>query len=363
MTDANHEIARKLLEQLGVQAHDLVPRSDPAPAPTFEEYIPRIISTVSAGTLRTYRPYWQRLQDEWGSRRLDDPTSLEMQALVERIRAAAVHRRNSRDGRSAAEHMVSALRYLYRYAASDGYVRTSNAATELTKPRRLPSPRGAIATDRLRDVIEVITTTGDDTELDTLLLRLHLETACRTGSALAIRPDDLDTSQRLVKLRGKGGTIHWQPISTALLAMLAAHCSRGAAPDEQLLRYRYGRPITRRRYDHLWMRAGRHLPWVATQQISTHWLRHTVLTWVERNFGYAVARAYAAHAIQYTPGGATLTYVRASIHEVAEALSALSNELHPLAVGRSANARILPALPLPVWTPRQGPSAQPSIDP
>jgi hypothetical protein len=34
---------------------------------------------------------------------------------------------------------------------------------------------------------------------------------------------------------------------------------------------------------------------VATQQISTHWLRHTTLTWVERNFGYAIARAYAGH--------------------------------------------------------------------
>ncbi|MFI7531438.1 hypothetical protein [Nocardia salmonicida] len=182
MTDPNHEVARKLLEQLGIQPQDLLPKSDPAPAPTFDEYIARIIPTVSAGTLRTYRPYWQRLQQEWGTRRLDDPTSPEMPALVERIRAGAVHRRNSRDGRSAAEHMVSALRYLYRFAASDGYVRTSNAATELTKPRRLPSPRGAIAAERLRDVIEAVTTTGDDTELDTLLLRLHLETACRTGS-------------------------------------------------------------------------------------------------------------------------------------------------------------------------------------
>ena len=27
---------------------------------------------------------------------------------------------------------------------------------------------------------------------------------------------------------------------------------------------------------------GRHLPWVRTQQISTHWIRHTTLTWVER---------------------------------------------------------------------------------
>lgn len=58
-----------------------------------------------------------------------------------------------------------------------------------------------------------------------------------------------------------------------------------------MLRYRDGKPLTYRRYDHLWQRIGEYLPWVAVQQISTHWLRHTTLTWVERNFGYAVAPA------------------------------------------------------------------------
>jgi integrase/recombinase XerC len=41
-----------------------------------------------------------------------------------------------------------------------------------------------------------------------------------------------------------------------------------------------GRRPTSRRYDHLWQRFSKHLPWVATQQISTHWLRHTTLSWV-----------------------------------------------------------------------------------
>lgn len=72
-----------------------------------------------------------------------------------------------------------------------------------------------------------------------------------------------------------------------------------------------------------------------------------MLTWVERNFGFAVARAYAAHAIQYTPGGATLTYVRASVHKVAGALSALAGEVHPLAEGKPTTPPVLPPLPLP----------------
>ena len=69
------------------------------------------------------------------------------------------------------------------------------------------------------------------------------------------------------------------------MAALLGHAEeRNAPPDGQLLRYRTGRRITYRRYDHLWDRLGRHLPWVRAQQISTHWIRHTTLTWVERNF-------------------------------------------------------------------------------
>jgi integrase/recombinase XerC len=61
------------------------------------------------------------------------------------------------------------------------------------------------------------------------------------------------------------------------MARLVEHGrDRHAPADGQLLRYAGGRPITRRRYDHLWSRIGRHLPWVATQGISSHWIRHIV---------------------------------------------------------------------------------------
>ena len=57
---------------------------------------------------------------------------------------------------------------------------------------------------------------------------------------------------------------------------------------------------------------------------------HTTLTWVERNFGYAVTRAYAGHSGK-SDAGTTSTYVRADLYEVAAALAALTGEPHPLA--------------------------------
>ena len=121
------------------------------------------------------------------------------------------------------------------------------------------------------------------------------------------------------------------------MAALLGHAGeRHAPPDGQLLRYRNGRRITYRRYDHLWERLGRSLPWVRAQQISMHWIRHTTpdLGRRARNFGFAVAEAYAGHEDNGRGArsmGAMATYVRAGLPEVATALAALTGEPHPLA--------------------------------
>jgi integrase len=134
-------------------------------------------------------------------------------------------------------------------------------------------------------------------------------------------------------LREKGGTQRWQPVSPTLMSALCRHgIERHAPENEQLLRYRNGRKITRRRYNHLWDRLARALPWVTTQGISIHWLRHTTLTWVERNFGYAVARTFAGHTDK-RGDGATNTYIRATVREVAAAVAELTGEPHPLQAG------------------------------
>ncbi|NED51100.1 site-specific integrase [Micromonospora aurantiaca] len=325
--------ARLLLARLGVTPEQLLTApSTPRAVPTFDEYIDRVSEAVTAGTGRVYGTYWKRVREAWGSRRLDDPTPLEIRQLAERMKEQLVARRNSRGGRTAAEHLIASLRCLYSYAEADGLItESSNPAKRVPKPRRLASTRRALSERQLASISEVAATTGNDPELDALILRLHLETACRRGGGLALRRIDLDTEQCMVQLREKGETVRWQPVSPTLACQLARHFEDrgGAAPTERLLRYRNGRPITSRRHDYLWQRLGKHLPWVATQQISSHWLRHTTLTWVERNFGYAVARAFAGHNGR-SDAGTTSTYVRADVYEIAQALAALTGEPHPL---------------------------------
>jgi site-specific recombinase XerD len=278
------EAALVLLERMGVSPADLVttPRNQQR-VPTFAEYVPVVSVAVSAGTRRAYGSYWNRIVEHWGTRRLDEPTPSEIRLLMTWVKTHVVARRNGRGGRSAQEHLVAALRCLYRRAVEDGLIsEADDPARKVAKPRRLPSTRRAVPETRLAEINQIAATTGDDPELDPLLLRLHTETACRRGGALALRPADLDPDQCLILLREKGETVRWQPVSPTLMARLVRHGQERHAPDGgRLLRYADRRPITSRRYDHLWVRIGRQLPWVRTQQISTHWIRHTTLTWVE----------------------------------------------------------------------------------
>jgi integrase len=199
-----------------------------------------------------------------------------------------LQRRSIRGRRSASEHQIAALRCLYKRAVADGInTEAANPAAKVAKPARLSSTRSALADARIAELVEAASTTGNDPELEALIVRLHIETACRRGGALALRPMDLDVEQCLIMLREKGGTFRWQPVSPTLMQYLVRHATERRAPgDGQLLRYVNTRAVSRRRYDYLWVRLGKVLPWVATQQVSAHWLRHTTLTWVERVFGY-----------------------------------------------------------------------------
>ena len=336
------EAARELLEKMGIGPADLVREPHRLMSRSFAEYIPRVSDAVSAGTRRVYSTYWNRVVQEWGPRPITSVTPLEISQLAEQVKASVVQRRNARGGRGAAEHLIAALRCMYRHAVADGILTEGeNPAARVPKPRRLRSTRRALPDRRLEELSQVAASTGDDPALDTLLLRLHMETACRRGGALGLMPDDLDAEQCLIRLQEKGGTVRWQPVSPTLMSHLLAHGeSRGGlGSGQRLLRYANGRAITSRRYDYLWRRLGQHLPWVATQQVSTHWIRHTVLTWVERRFGFAVAQAYAGHEDHGRGRRAMATYVRAGLPEVAAALAALTGEPHPLATTYPASPK------------------------
>ncbi|MEU3457251.1 site-specific integrase [Micromonospora sp. NPDC006766] len=330
--------ARQVLAHLGVTLADLQSSAGMSLSlPTVAEYLPRVLAAAGPGARRTYGTYWERMAAAWGDWPLNHVAASDIEAMKQQRIARARSRRNSRNGRHAGEHVIAAARAFYSRAVADGLIDASaSPAHRVAKPRRLPSTRRALTPHELEEINAVARTSGNDVILDALLLRLHTESACRRGGALALRLVDLDRANGLVRLAEKG-TVRWQPISLDLAEHLHERARvRGAVlPTDRLLRYRDGQPISSRRYDNLWKRIGERLPWVAAQGISTHWLRHTTLTWVERNFGYGVARAYAGHTD--SPGSSTTTYIKADLQDVADALSAMTGQPHPLVTTRETS--------------------------
>lgn len=331
--------ARLLLDKLGVTLDDLLAEpTEPRYVPTFAEFVPEARSATTAGSLKTYDTYWKRLEAQWPTRRLDEPTALEFLQLGEWLKANRVVRRTDRGGNGTVENYVGAVRRLYSLARIAGHINEKNdPSIGLRKPDRPASLRRPLAHERLAALGVVAGETGDDPELDVLIIRLHSETACRRGGALALRPQDLDVEQCLIRLREKGGSDRWQPVSPSLMAALVNHATtRNATAAGRLLRYKDETPITYRRYDSLFVRLGQHLPWVLRENINAHWIRHTILQWVERTISYAVARRYGGHEQRQKGGdranvGSTIVYVKATLEEVAAALSILTGEEHPLA--------------------------------
>jgi len=321
-------LIHQLVDELGLKSSDLHAARH---VPTVAGYLPRVLAAATPGMVHTYRSYWLQAGDYFANRRLDDVLPSDIRAFHQHVIAAAQPRRSSRQGRHAGETALRALRNLFRLAVADGLLAAgSNPAAAVPLPRRKRSTRRGLTTTEVADINRIVLTSGNDTPLDSLLVRLHLETACRRGGALGLRLCDLDVMYCRIQLREKGGTLRWQPVSPTLTAALQAHANaRGArTAGDALLRSRNHGPLSSRRYDTLWARVRRLLPWADQLGVSTHWLRHTTLTWVERNFGYAVAHSYAGHSHDK---GTTLIYTRGTPLDVATALSAMTGEPHPLA--------------------------------
>lgn len=305
------------------------PRSTHPPSPTTS---PRVIDAAGPGAQRTYGSYWDRILTAHGDCHLDEIHASDITTLMRTCVATRRQRRTDRGGASTGEHMLRAFRAIYTLAVADNLLPPHlNPAAQVRKPRRPPSQRHGLSTAELSAINLAASCGGNDARLDTLLLRLHTETAARRCGALRLRVEDVDTRWCLLRLREKGDSTRWQPASPLLIDALLRHIDeRGEhSADSPVLRFRDGTPLTTRRYDQLWHRLGEQLPWVAAQNITTHWQRHTTITWVERHFGFGIARAYAGHTD--TSGASTTTYIRGQLGEVATTLAALTGLPHPLA--------------------------------
>ena len=339
------------------------------PAPTVSEFVDRvrtIYASREAGrvladigddgslplhkttTLRTYETHWRRLVASHGGQPINELTQIDLEVLVaeagQKAQASARQRNASRVARGAPARVtrsvgarntcVTALRVVFSRAMDEGLIERDPSA-RLKHETKPASPRHAITLEQFDEVLEVVATGGDDPELDFMIVWMLAETACRREAVLNLTMDGLRDTAQAIELHEKNDQPRIQPVTIELLTALRVFAvARGSrVGTDRVFHYHpdgrgRGRALTAKRFETLFKRVQRSLPWALELGLSAHWLRHTTLTWCERSHGLAVARAFAGHR----GGPVTLSYVKPDFSDVASALSSLTGRPHPAAV-------------------------------
>ncbi|MBF6167001.1 site-specific integrase [Streptomyces gardneri] len=328
------DTALQLVASLGLTFDDLTSmQPDRARMPTISQYIKWVAIRKPEGTGH-YRSYWPIIETAWGHRPLDSLTAVEIEECAARQRLRAVVRANSRGGRGAEANLIAAMRFLYQNAEDDGLIEPeANPAAQARKTPQPPGPAQALSIEQIEDLGRVASTTGDDTELDALILRLHIETACSRGPALALRIEDLERDDCLIRLHEYRGAIRWQPISPTLMTHLLGHVRHrgGRQATDRVLRYQNGTPADLARYQYLVRRFRRELRWADDLQVNMNWVCHTTETFVETKFGHRTARLFKQRRVRSQNTEAHNRFDPHRLATVATVLATLTGEPHPLA--------------------------------
>lgn len=267
-----------------------------AACPTHEVFLCDVEASCSPSTLATYRAGFRRLVAAFHDRPLSAVRTGDLEVVAAKAQAEVAARLGT-TGSGAAANLVDAARFFYRHAVNQGHI-AANPATPMRSPRRNQRARRPLESWELAAIAEVLRLRSRDPELDLLLLDFHRETAARQSGALRLRICDLNIARSSVLLREKYDKERELPVSADLLhRILRCADDRGArGRDDLAFRNGRGQPLTRRKYNSLFLPARRELPWAQRLGISVHWYRHTTLTDIARATNSRIAAAYAGHA-------------------------------------------------------------------
>ncbi|MEW2477548.1 site-specific tyrosine recombinase XerD [Micromonospora gifhornensis] len=193
---------------------------------------------------------------------------------------------------SSAARAASAVRGLHRFALREGLAAAdpSRDVRPPTPPRRLPRALSLDDVVRLLDAAGPVQAAGDTAPLalrDRALLEFLYGTGARISETVGLAVDDVDLTDAVAQLRGKGGRDRLVPIGGYAMQALGAYLVRarpglvaaGRGTPRVFLNSRGG-PLTRQGAWMILRRAAERaaLPVDGPQAVSPHTLRHSYAT-------------------------------------------------------------------------------------
>ncbi|GAB0107259.1 site-specific tyrosine recombinase XerD [Nocardia sp. JMUB6875] len=224
---------------------------------------------------------------------------------------------------SSASRALVAVRGLHRFATAEG-ITDADVAHPVKPPtpaRRLPKALPYDQISRLLDAAGGDVADGPRGLRDRALLELLYSTGARISEMVGLDVDDIDTAERAVVLRGKGGKQRMVPIGRPALAALdnylvrgrPALSARGKGNSALFLNHRGGRLSRQSAWQVLQSAAER--AGIAAQ-VSPHTLRHSFATHLlDGGADVRVVQELLGHASVTTTQIYTLVTV-GTLHEV-----------------------------------------------
>ena len=262
----------------------------------------------SAETERAYRATLEALVAHLGDRPLAEARRPDLRAFL-------FHVGRGRTAGTLARHVV-ALRGFYRWLK-----RTGRAVADPTTTLRPPRPDRTLPRTATEPELDRLLDDGARPARDAALLELLYGAGLRVGEAAALRLDDLDLADGLVRVRrGKGGKERRVPMGASAVAALRAWLAeREPADTPAVFLNRRGGALTSRSMRRIVDAAGRT---GRVDGLHPHALRHSFAT-------HMLDAGADLRAIQELLGHASLSTTQRYTHVTLDRLLDVHRSAHP----------------------------------
>ncbi len=233
---------------------------------------------------------------------------------------------NNNNAARSVNRKISTLKSFYKYLLRQNVI-SSLPTTKITTPKnskRLPSFISESSMELLLDTKDFGTTFKDKTER--LIIEMLYNTGMRRAELVALSVTQIDFSNALIKILGKGNKERLMPIVPELQTLIKDYLNErtllGFARVNQLLVTPKGEPVYEK---FVYNAVKKHLATVTTQnKKSPHVLRHSFATHILNN-------GAQLNAVKELLGHANLAATQVYTHNTIDKLKNAFNKAHPKA--------------------------------